>query len=290
MWDSIAEHRIANVEGIRTHYAAAGEGKPLLLLHGLGARPMAWAANIAPLSERFSVYALDIPGHGDTDKPDIDYHVVAGARFVRSFMRVLGIDKASLVGNSMGGMLALRTALDFPQSVDKLVLVDAAGLGREVAWSVRLVSLPLVGDIVESTSLRGTRTMLKNIFYDHNLIGDDLVYELHRTRRMPGSKRAILKTIRGEVGLNGLRRKWIMVERLKDLVAPVLILWGAQDRVVPVQHARNAARLALEARLCILDRCGHWPQMEKSSQFNDAVLNFLTGEESSPTHKESQWT
>jgi 2-hydroxy-6-oxonona-2,4-dienedioate hydrolase len=142
------------------------------------------------------------------------------------------------------------------------------------------VSLTLLGELLESTSLRGTGNMLKNILYDHNLIRDDLLHELHRTRRMPGSKQAILKTISGTVGLNGLPRKWIMVERLNDLVDPVLIFRDAEDRIVPVQHARDAARHESEARLCILDQCGHWPQMEKISQFNQAVLDFLPGEES----------
>ena len=105
---------------------------------------------------------------------------------------------------------------------------------------------------------------------------------------MPGAKQAVLKTARGAVGLSGLRKQWIMVEQLRNLGAPVLIVWGAQDRIVPVHHAHNAARLAPEVRLCIFDRCGHWPQMEKSSQFNQVVLDFLSGEQVFP-HKESSW-
>ncbi|MBF8267490.1 MAG: putative hydrolase or acyltransferase of alpha/beta superfamily [Dehalococcoidia bacterium] len=274
----MAEHRYLTVGGVHTHYVAAGKGPPLLLLHGLGASSVAWSANIAPLSQRYSVYALDIPGHGDSDKPDIDYQVPAGARFIRAFMHVLGINRASLAGNSMGGMLALRTALEFPHLVEKLVLVDAAGLGRELGWSVRLLSLPLAGEILEDTSLRGTGAMLRRIFYDRSFVQEGLLQELHRTRRMPGAKEAVLKTVRGAVSLRGLRKEWVMVEALKSLDAPVLIVWGAQDRIVPVRHAHNAARLAPDVRLCIFDGCGHWPQMEKSSQFNQVVLEFLSGE------------
>ena len=125
----MAEHRFVTVDGIRTHYVAAGEGEPLLLLHGLGASLMAWALNIEPLSQKFSVYAIDIPGHGDSEKPDIDYQLPTAVDFVREFMNVLGIERASIAGSSMGGMIALRTAVEFPELVDRLVLVDAAGLG-----------------------------------------------------------------------------------------------------------------------------------------------------------------
>ena len=92
---------------------AAGEGEPLLLLHGLGASLMAWALNIEPLSRKFSVYAIDIPGHGDSEKPDMDYLLPTAVDFVRDFMRALGIERASIAGNSMGGMIALKTAIDF---------------------------------------------------------------------------------------------------------------------------------------------------------------------------------
>ncbi|MFH1560122.1 MAG: alpha/beta fold hydrolase [Chloroflexota bacterium] len=274
----MAEHHFVTVDRIRTHYVAAGEGPPLLLLHGLIANLMAWAPNIGPLSQKFTVYALDFPGRGDSDKPNIDYRVPTGARFIRKFMEVLGIERASLAGCSMGGMVALRTALDFPNLVDKLVLVSAAGLGRELTWSVRMMSLPLLGELLESLSLRGTRASLRNIFYDHSLIQDGFLQEIHRTRRLPGAKQAALKMIRGAVGLRGLHKQWIMTEHLKHLNIPVLIVWGAQDRIIPVSHAYNAARNAPGVKLHVFDRCGHWPQIEKSAEFNQTVLDFL-GEE-----------
>ena len=273
----MAEHRFVTVNGIRTHYVVAGDGPPLLLLHGLSASLIAWASSIEPLARKFTVYALDFPGRGDSEKPDIDYGVPAGARFIQEFMQVLGIDWASLAGCSMGGLVALRTALDFPTRVDKLVLVDAAGLGRELAWYVRFISLPLVGEILESPTLRGTRASLKNIFYDHSLIDDGLLYEIYRTRMMLGAKQAMLKMIRGAVGLCGVHNKWIMTEHLKALDIPVLIAWGAQDRIIPVRHAYNAAKEAPGVKLHIFDQCGHWPQLEKSSEFNQVVLDFLSG-------------
>ena len=140
------------------------------------------------------------------------------------------------------------------------------------------MSLPLVGEILENPSLRGTWASLKNIFHNHSLIQDGFMQEIYRTGKMPGAKQAMLKMVRGAVGLRGMHRQWIMTEHLKHLNIPVLIVWGAQDRIIPVRHAYNAAREAPGVRLCIFDQCGHWPQMEKSAEFNQLVLDFL-GEE-----------
>ena len=190
-------------------------------------------------------------------------------------MDALGIERASLAGCSMGGMVALRTALDYPDRVEKLVLVDAAGLGRELAWYVRMVNLPLVEEVLEIPSLRGTRASLKNILYNHSLIQDGFLQEIYRTRKLTGSKQAVLKMIRGAVGLRGVHKQWIMTEHLRHLNIPVLIVWGAQDRIIPVHHAYNAAREAPGVELYVFDQCGHWPQMEKSTEFNQLVLDFL---------------
>ena len=272
----MAEHRFVTVNGIRTHYVAAGKGDPLLLLHGMGASLMAWALNIEPLSHKFSVYAIDIPGHGDSDKPDLDYLLPTAVDFVREFMNVLGIERASLAGNSMGGMIALRTAVDFPELVDRLVLVDAAGLGREVAWFIRAMSLPLVGELIENPSPRNTRALLKRIFYNPDLLQESLIRELLRTRILPGSKRAVLRIIRGSIGLRGLHSKWMMADELGQLNSPVLLVWGAQDRILPVSHATDAAQRAPQVSLSIYEECGHWPQMEKGQEFNRLALEFLT--------------
>ena len=274
----MAEHRFVTVNGIRTHYVAAGKGEPLLLLHGLGASLMAWGLNIEPLSQEFSVYAIDIPGHGDSEKPDLDYQMPTAVNFVRGFMDALGLERASIAGSSMGGMIALSTAVEYPELVNRLVLVDAAGLGREVAWFLRAMSLPLVGELIENPSPQNTRVLLKRIFYNPSLVQESLIREIYRTRFMPGSKRAVLRIIRGAIGLRGLHSKWIMTNELEQLNSPVLIVWGAQDRILPVSHATNAARIAPQVSLSIFDECGHWPQMERGNEFNRVALDFLTEE------------
>ena len=123
-------HRSVSVNGVNTHYVEAGAGRPLILIHGLGASMVAWDKNIGFLSRFCHVYALDLPGHGDSDKPrDIAYDTFSGAHFMAAFMDTIGVSKADVVGNSAGGHIAARLALTYPQRVGRLVLVDSGGSG-----------------------------------------------------------------------------------------------------------------------------------------------------------------
>ena len=269
------ESRYVNVDGITTHYLVAGEGPPLILLHGLGASVITWRDNIGPLSQAFSVYAVDLHGHGDTDKPDLDYSMETVLSFFILFLDTLGIERCSLIGNSTGGYLALRMALDYSERVEKLVLVDSAGLGREVSLYIRLASIPLLGNLLESHRVGRTKFMLRNVFYDERFATDGLIEELYRSRRMPGAKEAVARATRNGATPWGLRKSMILLHNLKDLSVPHLLVWGAQDQIVPVVHAYNAIRQAPGAQIKVFEECGHWPHMEKAQEFNSLVLNFL---------------
>ena len=261
---------------MRTHYIVAGEGPPLVLLHGLGASVVAWRDNIAPLAERFTVYAVDIPGHGDSEHPNIRYTLEEAVSFTAGFLDGVGAPSAALVGNSMGGLIALRTALAFPARVSHLVLVDTAGFGREVSVFVRLASLPLLGRVIESGSVRGTRAVLRQVLADPTLVTPELVEEFARVRSMPGAKDAVLKVLRHGVGVAGVRRKHRLLDRLRDLTMPLLTVWGEDDHIFPVAHAYAAARYAPDARLEVFSGCGHWPMMERADAFNALLTDFLT--------------
>ena len=271
----MAENNFLIIDGVRIHYVVAGDGPPLLLLHGLGAGSITWALNIEPLSQKYTVYALDVPGLGDSDKPNMDYNIKSGALSVKRFIESLEIEHVSLAGCSMGGMIALKTAIDFPNMVDNLILVDAAGLGKNVTWLIRVLSIPVIGEILENPSLRRTRAYLKSVFYNQKLVQNGILNEIHRTRNSPGAKEATLKMIRGTLGLRGIHDEWIMTEHMKNLDIPVLIIWGAKDMIIPVQNAYNAVYESPSIKLCVFDRCGHWPQMEKSTEFNKLVISFL---------------
>lgn len=270
------ESAFVMVNGIKTHYLVAGDGPPVLLIHGLGASVVTWRDNVEPLSQRFRVYAIDLPGHGDTDKPDIDYTLETMLDYLRGFLDALGLGRVSLVGSSAAGAVAFYMALNHPDRVDKLVLVDSAGLGRQVSPYLRLVALPLLGNVLESHRVGGTRFMLYNVFYDKSFVAEELLQELYRSRCMPGAKEAVVRTIRNGVGLWGVRKKFMFLDRLSKLEAPLLVVWGAQDQIFPAAQAYAAQQAAPSISLKVFDQCGHWPHMEKAQEFNQLVSQFLS--------------
>ena len=249
----------------------------MLLIHGLGASVATWRDNIAPLSEAFRVYAVDLPGHGDSDKPDIDYAADSVVRYLRDFVETLELDgQTAIIGSSVGGALALTLALDYPERFSRLVVVGSASLGREVSWYLRLASIPGIGSVLEGSRAGGTRFMLSAVFYDRRFVTQELQDELSRSRELPGAKEAVVRVIRNTVSLRGVRKQYVLLDRLGHLNTPLLVVLGAQDRIVPVSHAYLASKAVPNAWLQVFDQCGHWPHMEKATAFNSLVLRFLT--------------
>ncbi len=270
------ESRYVTVDGIRIHYVVAGEGRPVMLLHGLGASVVTWRDNIDALSESYKVYAIDLPGHGDSAKPDIGYAPDTIVECIGKLVNELGLERPAIIGNSVGGALAMMIAFRFPDLVSGLVLVGSAGLGREISLYIRLLSLPLLGTILESSKIGGPKLMLVNVFHDRSLATDELANELHRGRRMPGAKEAVVRVIRNTVSIGGVREHFVFTESLKRLKAPVMVVWGAQDKIFPAEHAYRASEAIEGAWVEVFDECGHWPHMEKADAFNSLVLRFLS--------------
>ena len=153
---------------MKVRYVAAGAGPAVVLVHGLGATLSVWNENVPALAQDHAVYAMDLPGHGWSDKPDdIAYDPVSGARFLVRFMDALGIPRATLVGNSGGGLIAALCALDYPERVDRLVLVDPAGLGRSISGFLRASSVPVLGEVINTPLIVRRRNLVKSIFYEY---------------------------------------------------------------------------------------------------------------------------
>ena len=235
-----------------------------------------WKENIAVLAGSRTVYAVGLLGHGMSDKPgNIPYDDAAGGEFLERFMDALGIQRSSLIGNSAGGLIAGAFAFQYPDRVEKLVLVDSAGLGRSVAWFLRVTSLPLVGEFLHTFDFWNIRTLRKNVFYDSSPVDLEPMTELVASRKQPDSIKAALEGLRSGVNILGLKGKMNILAKLKDVSVPMLIIWGEEDRIVPVSHVRRAARELPQAKVHVFPRCGHWPQMEKADIFNQLVLSFL---------------
>jgi pimeloyl-ACP methyl ester carboxylesterase len=275
-----AEYNTTSVWGLNVRYVDTGkavEGPVALLLHGLADSLISWYCNIDFLADAgYRVIAIDLPGFGESDKPShLEYDPGSAADFVYDFCQELGIEKLSLVGNSAGGLIAGLFALEHPTVVEKLVLVDSAGLGRKVSWLLRAISVPILGDMDYRPKLNSMIGLSKRLFYQPPAILEELLPEMNRIKLLPGASMATVRSIRSSINLRGLRRKWQILSRLKQSEVPLMVIWGADDFIIPVSHAEAARRDLPQCDVQVLPEFGHWPQMEKPSVFNPLVADFL---------------
>jgi 4,5:9,10-diseco-3-hydroxy-5,9,17-trioxoandrosta-1(10),2-diene-4-oate hydrolase len=272
------QDRYIKVGNINTRFWAAGDkGTAVVLVHGLGGSIENWVHNIDALAQHHRVYAMDLVGFGRTEKTPLTHDLNVLGKFIDDFMKTQSVEKASLVGNSLGGGLVLRFAIDFPGKVEKLVLVDNAGMGRGVILDFKVASLPLIGEFLTRPSRKGTARLWKKVVYDSSLVTEKLVEEGYGLFTLPGARKALLATVRACINLSGQRADLtgLLISKLGTITAPTLIFWGQQDRILPLAHAHIAAKKIPNARLHIFDRCGHMPQFEHSEEFNKLVLDFL---------------
>lgn len=275
----IVSEQTIRVDGSPIRHLTAGEGTPLVLLHALGESALDWRWVMPALARTHSVYAPDLPGFGDSAKPAASYSPAFFASFVAAYLDALGVDRAAVAGNSLGGHVALRLALSEPGRVGALALVGSAGLGRRVSFALRAPTVRGYGDIGiywGKTSPGATqRTWLKArlIFANTGRVPTEWLEEQYRLARLPGFLEAGLKTLRAQIGLRGQRE--VLLERLSDLTVPTLVVWGNRDRVVPVSQARDAVARLRDGSLEVISDCGHLPQVERPEQFVAALGRFL---------------
>ncbi len=273
------QDQYVKVGNINTRFWAAGSGGPsVILIHGLGACIETWLFNFSALAEHHRVYALDLVGFGRSDRRTAGLSPDSMARFVGEFMQVKQIEKASLVGNSMGGLVSLLVAIQSPEKVSKLVLVDAGGLGKEASMMLRLGSVPVIGELAMRPSRKGVVRTLRNCMYDPSLVTDEIVDMLYAVGAVvPGGEKCTLTALRAMCSIRGQRAEIVrsIADSMGKITVPTLIVWGNEDRVLPVAHGHAAARKIPNSVLQVFERAGHTPQMEQPEQFNKALLQFL---------------
>ena len=276
------QDQYVKVGNVNTRFWTAGdEGTTVILIHGLGESAENWMLNISALAQHHRVYAVDLAGFGRSDKTQVLRSLSQGAQFVSDFMEVQRIEKASLVGHSMGGGVTLQFAIQFPSKVEKLVLANSAGLGKELALVLRLAALPLIGELLTRPSRKGTARFWKECVYDPALLTDELVELYYHLASLPGAQKSLLAALCVGCNFWGQHADMIrsIVDNLATITTPTLILWGQQDGILPVAHARVAEGRIPNATLQILDYCGHTPQFERPEEFNALVLEFLSRQE-----------
>ncbi len=274
---NILQDRYLMVRGVKLRYRASGNGDPVLLLHGVGASLEQWEWSQPGLSTRHQVVALDLPGFGRSQSPQKDQfdldHVV---ELLGAFIDEMGWRSATVIGNSMGGMLAIAMALNLEGRVNRLVLAGSAGVGPDLGFSLRLVSLPCVGEAI--LPFMGFRPLVhlchKRLFSDPSRLPARLVDVATYYYKRHSIRSNFLRAIRLGVSPRGQRDSINFNGQLDKINVPTLLIWGRGDSVIPLEHGKTAHKLIPGSRLTIIDDCGHVPQIEHPDRFVDEVERF----------------
>ncbi len=268
------------VDGKNIRYWVEGRGPAVILVHGLGCSAEFWQYNVGALAQQSRVYALDLLGFGRSDKEIDEWSLSYGASFIARFMDALQIERGTLVGNSFGGILCAQFAVQFTARLEKLVLVDSAGFGRELTLFLRLESVPILASAMLILYRWVLPLTARWAYSDPSSVDEEWLAETWAILRSPGVRDNALKVIRMGVDLGGQREEFFhdLHRRLTHMTAPTLIIWGSDDALVPVSHAYTAHKLIPNSQVRILQHCGHLPQVERPEEFNQLLRDFLSGE------------
>lgn len=266
-----ADEQVVDVGGVSIHFLIAGPANApqVVFVHGLGGSYETWSLNLPAFAERYRICAIDLVGAGSSDKPDMDYGIPSMADFLARFLDALVDDwhRVSLVGHSLGGAIALDFASRYPERVERLVLVDSAGLGLEINGEVL--------DLIRAEpSIDGIRMELTHFFAHQGLVQQALVEQLYQQRLQPGAREALLATM--DAAFGGNRQQIDLRETMAALHNKALVVWGSEDSVIPVAHAREASRTP-GSRVDVFEACGHCPHIERAEAFNQLATSFLGG-------------
>ncbi|MCK9376893.1 MAG: alpha/beta hydrolase [Syntrophobacterales bacterium] len=272
------ERQVFDYQGLKINYYEAGQGPPVILLHGFGGCTYTYRYLAPELAKDHRVLAIDLKGYGLSDKPaDGKYAVADQADLVAAFIRSQDLHDLVIMGHSMGGAVTLMTYFkvreDAPPRVKKLVLIDSAGYPQKMPWFIRLAKLPLVGSVggrVMSPRF-ATFMVLRKSYYNKDKITDEQINTYAYYGSLPGAREAVTETAKQIVpeDIDAL------TARYKTISVPVLIVWGREDEVVPLSVGENFKRDIPDSELAILPHCGHIPLEECAGETNRTVEAFL---------------
>ena len=275
--DFAAQH--VPIHGHDVVYRRAGSGEAVVLVHGLAGSSRAWKDVMPALARTHDVIAPDLLGHGESAKPLGDYSLGAHASGLRDLMVTLGIPSATLVGHSFGGGVVMQVAYQHPELCDRMVLVDSGGLGRDVSWLLRLGTLPFAEyamPLVFSRWVADRGTDISRHLHRRGVRSSRLgeVWRSYSSLAGTDNRKAFVRTIRTVIDTSGQTVSALDRLYLASHV-PTLIMWGEDDRIIPVSHAHVAHDAIEGSRLRILPGVGHFPQTEVPDQFVSELLEFL---------------
>jgi pimeloyl-ACP methyl ester carboxylesterase len=272
-----------SIHGHSVGYRRGGSGQKILLIHGLAGSSKTWDDVIPLVTPHADVIAVDLLGHGESAKPTGDYSLGAFASGLRDFLSILGIESVTIVGHSFGGGVAMQLAYQHPNLVDRLVLVGSGGLGREVSWLLRLLTLPgaeYVMPFAFPKPLVDRATDVGRHLGRRNIRSPRLAEMWRAYSSLAGAtnRKAFVRTMRGVIEPTG---QTVNASDRLYLAAhvPTMIVWGDQDGIIPVTHAHAAHELIPTSRLEIMKGIGHFPHVEQPGAFADLLVDFVESTE-----------
>lgn len=271
--------RFANIDGGRVRYRdSGGAGPAVLMTHGIGESLEFWHRQMETLGESLRLIAWDLPGHGLSDERADAMDLEGQAAVAWKLLDQLGVERVHLVGNSLGAAMSLRMAAAAPDRVRSLLLANSAALGTEVFGAFRLMTLPLLGELMNHPGPTAVAQQIKAIVHRPEAITPQVRTAIERNVQRPGGGRHFLALLRGLTSLRGQRaRVW---QRSHDILRqlpglPVLFVHGEHDVVLPVDHSRRAHAVARGSDLVVLADCGHTPQLEQPERFNRLLRGLV---------------
>ncbi|GLQ90257.1 alpha/beta fold hydrolase [Dyella flagellata] len=265
------DSRFIDTNLAKFHYIRAGNGPPVVLVHGGGEWAYSYRSTIQALARTHTVYAVDLPGHGYTqlEKKNFAWTVDGMAGSLGTFLDAMGLNKVDLVGHSWGGGWALRYAETHPDRVDRLVLIDSSGLVYDDIWVWKILNVPVIGELmVHRMGPSDARSFLQKSFHDQSKVTDAVANEYWAPSSQPLARTALLELQRNQ--------DWSVTERdTAKVAAPTLVLWGSDDAFIPRSVGERLAALLPGNRFVALEGCGHSSLEECSGQGNQALIGFL---------------
>jgi len=280
LWPEMAtvEFALKTVDagGVRTRYLEAGRGDApaLVFIHGTGGHLETFNRNVSAHAEHFRVLALDMVGHGFSSKPDHPYEIQHYVKHLDDFLTAVGVDRAHVHGESLGGWIAAQYAIDHPARVNRLVLNTAGGLNTDEQVMQRVYSVTM--NAVRNASLETVRKRLEWLVHDPLDIPDDLVELRLAIYSQPGFERA-MENILCLQFMDVRMRNVLTDESLARIKSTTLVIWTDHDPTAPVATGERFAKAIPDAQLVVLEGCAHWPQWEETERFNKLHIDFLLG-------------
>jgi pimeloyl-ACP methyl ester carboxylesterase len=279
------EMRHLSIHGHRLAVRTGGAGPVLLLVHGMAGSSATWRYVLPALAQRFTVVAPDLLGHGESGKPRrSEYSLGAHANVLRDLMHVLGHERATLVGQSLGGGVVLQLAYQYPEHGERLILVGSGGLGREVSAILRGLTFPgaeYLFPLVCSPALRDAGSTVAAWLYRLGLRAAPAIEEMWRSYTSladPDQRKAFFRTLNSVVDLGG--QAVTATDRLYlASQVPTLIVWGDRDPFIPVSHAQATHEAMPGSRLAVFEDVGHFPHCEAPERFVDVLVDFMNSTE-----------